>query len=349
MRHNLKNGSQHTELAASRTSTRARTINIGIKLAIMLLFLGGIAWQIGSRDHLSELWVNFKLQLTWGHLPILLVVFALMPVNWTLETLKWTVLLRPAIRLPFFQAFKGIMSGITFSLFTPNRIGEYGGRILHVPAKHNWHAVASTLVGSFSQNINSLTVGVVALLVVLPVITDSSADIMVGIAIFCLLVIVFCFFSYFRIDAIYDMLEKIFKKGFARKGIKALSHISNLDSSLLVIALRYSFVRYAVFCTQYVLMLLFFGVDVPIIWLYCGVAVIFLFHTTIPLPPFVDIIARGEIALLMWNHFEVNELSILAASFFIWIINLVLPAFFGLFAVGDVNVLKSLGYEKKAS
>ena len=32
----------------------------------------------------------------------------------------------------FFTAYKSVLSGVTLSLNTPNRIGEYGGRILYV-------------------------------------------------------------------------------------------------------------------------------------------------------------------------------------------------------------------------
>ena len=52
---------------------------------------------------------------------------------------------------------------------------------------------------------------------------------------------------------------------------------------------------------------------------------------------------------MLWSGFAVNELSVLAASFFLWIINLLIPAFFGLIAISSVNVLKSLGYESQAT
>ena len=75
----------------------------------------------------------------------------------------------------------------------------------------------------------------------------------------------------------------------------------------------------------------------------------YLMQTSIPLPPFVDVMVRSELVILLWTGFAVNELSVFAASFFIWIINLLIPAFFGLMAISTVNVLQSLGYETKSS
>jgi uncharacterized membrane protein len=41
-------------------------------------------------------------------------------------------------------------------------------------------------------------------------------------------------------------------------------------------------------------------------------------------------LARGEIALILWKFYGVNELSILAASYGLWVINLVMPALVGI-------------------
>ena len=67
-------------------------------------------------DHAFKFWL------------IIILVFA----NWGLEARKWQVILKKLERISFFTAFKAVLSGLTLSLNTPNRIGEYGGRILYV-------------------------------------------------------------------------------------------------------------------------------------------------------------------------------------------------------------------------
>jgi hypothetical protein len=151
------------------------------------------------------------------------------------------------------------------------------------------------------------------------------------------------FYIYFNISAFYSLFGQIKKPRILQKLIARLHLVKKITQQRLTIALLLSFLRYIIFSMQFILLLIFFGVDVPILELICGVCAIFLFHTTIPLPPFIDILARGEIGIILWSA---NELSILSASFFIWIINLLIPALIGLMLIGSVNVLKSLGYEK---
>jgi hypothetical protein len=61
------------------------------------------------------------------------------------------------------------------------------------------------------------------------------------------------------------------------------------------------------------------------------IATIFLFQTFIPLPPVIGFLARGEIALLVWSPFEIDPTLILASTYTLWLINIVLPSILGLF------------------
>ena len=63
----------------------------------------------------------------------------------------------------------------------------------------------------------------------------------------------------------------------------------------------------------------------------------------------MDVVARSELAIILWGVFEVSELAVFAASFFIWTLNLLIPAFIGLIAIGSVNVLQALGYESEST
>ena len=62
----------------------------------------------------------------WKFWLVILLAF----LNWGLEARKWQVLLKPIQQINFFRAYKSVLSGLALSLNTPNRMGEYGGRIL---------------------------------------------------------------------------------------------------------------------------------------------------------------------------------------------------------------------------
>jgi len=60
---------------------------------------------------------------------------------------------------------------------------------------------------------------------------------------------------------------------------------------------------------------------------------VYLFQSGLPLPPIMGLVARGEIAIFLFNLFGANALSVAAATFGIWMINLILPAFVGLIII----------------
>src|SRR5688500_1514965 len=124
---------------------------------ISIILLALMAYQLWSRsDHFQTFQIGSWRQAGW----YLAVVIVLMPVNWWLETLKWHGFLSVHAKVNFGRAFKAVTSGIALSLFTPNRIGEYGGRILFMPYAIRWPVVFSTLMGSISQNLVAFAMGI---------------------------------------------------------------------------------------------------------------------------------------------------------------------------------------------
>ena len=91
----------------------------------------------------------------WKFWSVLLLIF----FNWGFEAKKWQLLLRPLQSLTFFTALKSVLTGIAFSINTPNRIGEYGGRILYVEEGKRIKAISLSIAGSISQLILTLFMG----------------------------------------------------------------------------------------------------------------------------------------------------------------------------------------------
>ena len=326
-----------------------RNLNALIKLAIAAIFLAIVGYQLLVEKDISAMWKSFVAR--WnevGHWPVVLACLV-MPIGWILEAKKWQELMRPALTLKFGQSLKAVLGGVSISLFTPNRIGEYGGRILFVPSRYNWRTVIATLVGSFAQNIVHVALGLMALLAFLLFLPDLPDFFHKGIAVLAVIILVLCTAIYYNVGAISSWASRIEPARWLRKPWMALQHLGRIRQSVLTHALVYSLLKYLVFTTQFVLLLRYFGVEVPITWIYAGVAVMYLMQTSIPLPPFMDVVARSELAILLWAAFEVSELAVFAASFFIWVLNLLIPAFVGLIAIGSVNVLQALGYEAEST
>src|SRR5450631_3225275 len=86
-------------------------------------------------------------------------MFGLMWVNWALETWKWQIALKPVQSIGFFRAFKAVLAGTCIASFTPNRVGEYLGRMLFVDPGNKILSVTPTILCSMSQMLVTLIAG----------------------------------------------------------------------------------------------------------------------------------------------------------------------------------------------
>ncbi|HEX4850476.1 MAG TPA: lysylphosphatidylglycerol synthase domain-containing protein, partial [Puia sp.] len=88
----------------------------------------------------------------------------LMPVNWGLECRKWQLAMHPLQPIPFWKALKATFTGVTIASFTPNRIGEYFGRILYVDEGKRTRAIGLTITCSLSQFLITLIAGLAGII-----------------------------------------------------------------------------------------------------------------------------------------------------------------------------------------
>lgn len=329
-----------------KKNTNKKYFNISIKLVIVILLSYVIYQQVFAKENAEEIWKNFLQNLTFDKIHWLFITAFLIPINWTFETLKWQVLIKDFEKLSFGKAYQAILSGITFSLFTPNRIGEYGGRILLVKPENNWKAVIATLVGSFSQLLVLLSCGILGLLLFIYLFLEIDQWIWLSIFFVGILFTFLMLFCFYNIDLVIPIVKRIPFAYKLRRFVKDVNVLRNYSSSILSLALLFSFLRYVTYTLQYFFMLQFFGIKVSIIKGLAGIATIYLLQTSIPLPPIWDLFARGQIALEIWGFSSENEIGILASTFTLWVLNLIIPALIGTIFIVRINVLQSLGYEK---
>ena len=327
-----------------QTSTK-KILNLAVKVAIAALLVWAIYSQVFARENFGDLWQAFKLHFKYPDLIWLVVVIALAPFNIALEALKWRQLIRGFSKLNFWKTFQAILAGTTIAIFTPNRVGEYGGRVLFVEKGQGWKAVIATMVGSLSQLLALLSVGLLGAVYfsinflepepyVIPVVT------FLGVSFVGLL-----FFTFFNIDLVVPLAKRIPYIDKIKKPLRHLTVLKHYHRKELSGALGYAFLRYFTYSTQYYLLLQFY--DIPAPWLtgMAGIATIFLVQASVPLPPVMGLLARGEIALFVWGYFAESQVNILAATFSLFVINIAVPALLGLACIVQVNILKSLGYE----
>ena len=297
--------------------------------------------QIWLRKDLPELWQLFLLRFTAANEGWLIAALLLVAVNWGIETEKWRLLMLRAAHIPFWQAFKAVLAGVTFAVFTPNRIGEYGGRLLMVRVD-KWQTFIATVVSSVSQMIVLIGVGSIGAMgyvvsrYALPAywLWSGAAAGAVGVTLLLML--------YFNIDLIIPLIARL---PYLRRGVKHLTVLQEYSTARLVRVLLLSAARYSVYSLQYYLLLRFFGIEVSVIQGFTYIAFLFFLQTVLPLPPVSALLLRGELAVQVWGTYSHNPLSIFAVSFGLWFINLALPAIFGMIFIMSSNVTRNLGYD----
>ncbi|MEO5968080.1 MAG: hypothetical protein ABIP68_00720, partial [Ferruginibacter sp.] len=101
-----------------------------------------------------------------------------------------------------------------------------------------------------------------------------------------------------------------------------------------------SFVRYLVFILQYVILLHLMDVKIDpflCIWI---LSIFFLILAFAPTIGFIDLPLRAFAAVALFKIYSQNVAGIQAASFGIWLINLIVPAFIGSFLIIGIKFLK---------
>ncbi len=337
---------QTTAVTNSKTKSNRR-FNLVFKMVIAMLLFYVIYQQLFSRENAGQIYQNFVMQLKQGEVSYLILCVLLMPINWILESKKWQLLSRYFEKQTLVQSIKTVLGGVVCSLFSPARIGEYGGRVLFVKPENNWKAATATMVGSLSQLVVVLSLGSLGLISWFGYYTITNRYAMTGFILLWFFITLVGMAIYFHIDIFINIIKRVkFLNRFSRfyEGLSVLKDYQQKD---LTQTLFYSFIRYTVYSFQYWLLLMFFGINIGLLPSISGITSIFFIQTGVPLPPIWDLLARGEVAIHIWGSFGANELSVLAATFTLWAINLILPSLLGLIFIVKINIIKSIGYDQK--
>lgn len=302
--------------------------------------------QVKHQPDLQASWNNIREIAFTTEVWKLALAGVLVFVNWGLEAKKWMVLVSTLTRIGFLRSLKAILAGLAFAVNTPNRIGEYGGRVLYLPEGTRMPAVSLTLIGSYSQLLVTLLMGTTGLWLLylgIPGIS-AQADFVVSsiwIRLLCVLlstITCLLLFMYLRISWLVRWIEKI--PGI-EKWSRPLQVIDHLPVRILLRVFGWSVLRYVIFVIQYILLLQIFRVT-PDIWsAWWLVSILFLVLAIIPTIAMAEIGIRGKLALELFGWVSTNQLGIISAAISIWLINLIIPAIIGSLLIIRIKIFST--------
>lgn len=272
----------------------------------------------------------------------LAVVLGLMLVNWGLEARKWQVIISRLQQLSWIQCLRATFTGTTLAFFTPNRMGEYMGRVLYVEEGKRIQAISLTIVGSLGQLLITLLLGISGLVYIRAELIQKGAepDSVVfwlnGVLYITILATCFLTLLYFRISWLIRWVEKIPR---IEKYVRHIRVLDNFNVTMLFRILSLSAGRYLVFVLQYFILFDVFKVQLNGWQVFWSVSVVFLVLAIIPTIALItELGVRWKTSVEVVQLFSVNVVGILATSLAIWIINLVIPALIGSLLILSVRL-----------
>lgn len=315
--------------------------NIKILLNYILgpLFFIWMSWsifnQVNNQPHLEESLQKIKGSFNSPVLINLFAVILLMPVNWALEAFKWKLSVKNVQDISFLRSFKAIFSGVSFSVTTPNRIGEYLGRVIYMKEGNRLKVISLTIIGGISQLIVTLFFGLTGLFLLKNRIIESGLSgwpawiniVLIG----SVFVVLFLTVFYFKLNWLTKWIDKL--PGISRFAW-LINELEKVDATLLLKILSISALRYLVFGLQYFLLFQFFGVEVSAWQGFWAVSVVFFIMAVIPTIALFEIVQKVYITKEIFTIFTINTLGIGLVTTTIWFINLVVPA-----AIGSLLIL----------
>jgi hypothetical protein len=289
-------------------------------------------------------WKKIKQALTGSESWKLWLVIVLMPVNWGLETCKWYLLVNRMQSLSFMKSFESVLSGLSLAINTPNRIGEYGGRVVYLLPENRLKGVALTIISSVSQLLITLVLGWVAMIVLKKHLnqvelggTHFSGILFTGFQYSVLIFVVVTGLFFFKMEWLVNLIKRI---PLFKTKLSFIAVLENLGTSLYLQILFYSFLRFLVFALQYVLLWQVLQVDIGLWQGFWAIALVFLIMAIIPGFAIADVGIRGKVAISIVGIFSANSIAILAGTAGLWLLNLVVPALTGSLLLLTIKIFK---------
>ncbi|TBN05664.1 hypothetical protein EYD45_03250 [Hyunsoonleella flava] len=244
--------------------------------------------------------------------------------NWFLEILKWQNLISPINKISFKNAMEQSLGSLTASLFTPNRIGEYGAKAIYYLPHLRKKVMLTNLLSNMLQMSVTVAMGIIGFSFFANTYHVELDYYSIGRFLIIILSVVLL--------TAFGITHKRFKlKGFSIERIKIF--FSDFPKQKFYIAFVLSFMRYLVFSFQFYLILSLFKVDISYLEAMSVITSMYFIASLLPSIFIFDVVIKGSIAVYLFGILGVNELIILSTITIMWLLNFAIPSIFGSYYV----------------
>ncbi|MFT4526078.1 MAG: uncharacterized membrane protein YbhN (UPF0104 family) [Granulosicoccus sp.] len=320
---------------------KKRYIGLALKLVIAIAAFWFIVQKLRLKNEDIDLLQAMNDLTASDNLIYFILLLLMMMANWMLESYKWRLLMTAIEDIGFLKSMKAIFSGVTIALFTPNRVGEYGGRVFHLIKADRIEAILLTVVGSYAQLLVTIMAGLLSLIWYIPYQIGLGPFNEIGALTLGILTVATCVFliiMYLNTAVLSSVLNRL---PIPEKYRHYTAVFSKHEPKTLLRVLLISASRYVIFTAQFILLLHLFDVDVSYIQGLMLISLTYLTMTVVPTIAITELGVRGSLAMYFLGSVSANTVGIFTASSILWVINLVIPALFGVIFIFDLTFFRN--------
>jgi hypothetical protein len=313
--------------------------NINVKYKRFLFFVVKLAIVVGALYfiynktvlsnplNLNEFTQQLKVVLlanAWT-IPILLLLTFF---NWFFEILKWKNLVKILKKITLFESTQQSLASLTTSLFTPNRIGEYGAKAVYYK-KNKRKIMLLNLVGNLNQLSVTIIFGIIGLVFFL-----STYEVEI---------------NPYRLRRLGYLIGFIILLGLGNKRLKLFEFlpwkkirefVKKIPFDIHLKVFLYSSIRYLIFSHQFYFLLLVFGVEESYFTLISLILSMYIIASFIPSISLFDWAIKGTVAIYIFSFTLIPEITIVIITLLMWILNFALPSIIGSYYVLNFKLPK---------
>lgn len=263
----------------------------------------------------------------------LAIALLLMFIQWGMEAIKWKLMFSETFNMSWGMAFCSVFSGLAFSMITPNRIGEFAGRVIYLPHQYRLKGTAFTFISNLGQLLITLLAGGIVLFsahhhfekLLQPHGIVPVLQVLYWFTPLSMLFVLVLYFSGSR------WLGQLWKIHWLKRYQTQIEAIDSLSLKKLWHVLCWSASRYLIFILQYGILFGLSGEFPEPVMMATSASMLFLWLSIVPTFSIAELGLRWQFAYWLFTPVSENYPLILFVVALVWCINFILPAIIGSF------------------
>lgn len=312
-------------ITLSKSTFYNQKVFLVIRIVLSVIILIYLYQSILENQKILKELGNFSVAWNVLNIGLLIGAVVLLPLNWTLESIKWRILAGSA-RISLQTAIRGVISGVALDNIMPASTGAVSGRVLTVEKASRMQVLPGILAGQVIQTIVTFLFGLAGFSLA----WSRNPDV----------------FNWHPVHSVYILIGSALAgislylwKNKITEFIKPIKQYS-FDNWLKVSGL--SFLRYLVFLIQFILLMQLFAPEIDLLLQLGCATFIFAARTFLPKVSNLERLGiRAMAAVFFLDLFAQPYAGVLYAVVSLWLINLVIPSLAGLYLFRNQELMGS--------